>query len=197
MEILPEGVIPFFKDECHDLKSGAPVRQSGEYVVFSYDVPRSTVLVLRGWVPYLMERTDLGVSGSESASLINPSKVNRFVVFEPYINDASPHLIENDYNQMLLESAANDATRIKTRGISHVSGYPHEEAAAYMRNSMYQLVINGGSTFKVIFKVLSVGANFKTFTIGSTDNRIDFAGVIVVGHQMPESIFEKLKNKGN
>lgn len=185
---------PYYRDETRDLAAAdVPIRASGEYVVFEDTVPQNQVVIIKGFVPYVMERTDLGSSGVESAKLIPNSEISRMVSFEPSINNSSPHIIENNHVKMELHSATSDSGRHRSQGFSHVSSNPWEDAIRLWGSNAYNIVVPPESLIRVFFKVLAVGTNFSTYTVGSGSKRIDFAGCLVVGHIIPAQSLSKYR----
>lgn len=199
-------ITPYYKDEMHDLTGdNVPLRGPGEFIVFEEVIPKTQVLVVKGISPYVLERTNIDTP-NESAQYIPPRLVERFITFEPYINDNSPHLIDNNFAQFQVlggpPPTSNDAIRERARGFSAVSDEPYQVAIRQWYSSLYTFIVRGNSRLRIIFRVLPVGAGFSTYqigggggAIGEPPKRIDYAGSIVVGMRMPEQLYNNMIEK--
>lgn len=182
---------PYYRDEFHDLTAAdVPTRGPNEFVIFKEKVPKTQVLVVKGFMPYGMERVDIN-TGNESAVYLDPPAVQQFVTFEPYINDKSIHIIQGNAAQFqtLATPPTDRQNRESTRGYQGMSDRPYVDVIRQWYSSLFTIVVRGNSELKVIFRLIPVGAGFKTIQIGTGDLRIDYAGIVVAGMRMPEQMY--------
>ena len=187
---------PFVRDFRSDLLAPDIKTQSvGRYFIAEHRVPRGTVLVVKGLVPYACERTDVGTV-NEAFDFIDPEVGNGNFSFEPQINGNAPFISSIDYNAPRTASGTKlNADRVRQNGYSQISKRPLDDAKNEWFNPMYSFVVPADATLAVIFTILRVGTTSpipNPFSIGvATEKRVDFAGVVLVGLEMPEQAYNQ------
>ena len=171
---------------------------AGRYVVATYSPPKAQVGVVYGIIPYAMERTDVG-NADESMQLIDPLVGNGFFSFEPLVNNNTPIQIEQDYNvPQIASSTPNNNDRAKGKGLTWLSRNVYQDALQAWDNPFFAFLVPAGATLNIVFSLMQYTAlnsgGFATtgrYQIGTGTKRVDFAGVVITGVQVPEHALAK------
>lgn len=194
--MVDESVKPFIKDQRVDLLAADTKKQAaGRYFVFEHKVTKGNVLVIKGLVPYACERTDVGTT-DEAFAMIDPLFGNGCFSFEPQVNGNAPFTVSLDYNAPRISTGTLlNADRARKNGFSHISKAPLDDAKQAYFNPIFSFLVPSDNTLSVVFSILSVGSSSpmpNPYTIGGTsEKRVDFAGVVVVGVEMSEQLYRK------
>lgn len=182
-------VRPFVLDSRVDLAApDVPTVGTGRYVIQTIRPPRGQVYVVKTFVPYAAARTDVGLAAESFVYL--GSEANGFFSYEPLINDNSPFIIEEDFNAP--RAAAGpllNADRQRSKGISYITRDPWNEASQAFFNPLFTFLIPSNAVYRVVFSLLppaTAAAIPNPYQIGTGTKRVDFAGCVTAGLQMPE-----------
>jgi hypothetical protein len=198
--LADKNVEPWYRDTRQDLlATNVPISATGKYVIMDEQVPRAQVLVVKGIVPYAMARTNPG-SGDESMQMIAPIDGNGWFSYEPQINDAAAYNIESNFNAPQDASVADDnSIRQRTRGLCIISDNPWRDANQQWANPLFTFVVAPTQRFRVIFSILPASPTnplSSVYEIGvDATKRVDFAGVVAVGHLLSAQHYENLKRR--
>lgn len=185
--------------------SNCPIQQTGRFIVFDELVPEGSFVVVKGVVPYAMERIQVGTP-AEFAQFIEPIVGNGWFSFEPLVNGGSPFEIFVDVNapqQAIIASTGvandpNDKDRARAKGFTDISKEPLRDAGTYWSNPLFSFGVPGGARLQVIFSLLpsAIANPLQGYAIGASveppQRRVDFAGCFVVGEIMPETLYRSL-----
>lgn len=192
----------FVYDYRHDVTAAdCPTVAQGEYVVMDFQVPKSSVWIIKGFVPYAMERTDVG-GVTESARYILPEEGNGWFSFAPVAAGGPPFVISTNYNAPQNDTGAQrDSIRQKANGISQISLRPYTDAVWQMYNAFFSMPVRSEQRFQAIFSLMgppAPGAGVainNPYSIGTpvapATKRVDFAGVVVAGVMMSETAYNE------
>lgn len=193
----------FIYDFRHDLTAAdCPSPSAGEYIVMDFKVPKSAVWIIKGFVPYAMERTDVG-GVTESARYITPQDGNGWFSFAPVAAGGPPFVITTNYNAPQNDDGnQQDALRQRSNGISQVSLNPYTDAVWQMQNAFFTMAVHSEQRFQTIFSLMGPPASGGTgtpisnpYSIGTptapANKRVDFAGVVVAGLMMSENAYRE------
>lgn len=168
---------------------------AGRYVVATVEPPRGQAIILKAMVPYAQRRTDVGAA-DESFTMIQPGEGNGFFVYEPLINSKSAYQVELDYNKPQLSTVTmSNKDRTKAKGLTFISDNPWRDAWQMVGASLFEILIPGGATFQVVFSLTAMdpivgsyatAGKYQVGTGGNITRRVDFAGVLLLGVQVPE-----------
>lgn len=193
----------FERDRWVDLLApNVPTVGQGKYVCWQYDVPKGQVLVVKGVAPYALARTNPG-SDEESKQMITPEDGNNFFFFEPRVNDSAVGVIVADAVRDREAPAAglNDLDRATAAGWTSISLEPRKDAHIQWANPLYGFIVPSGATLKIIFSIIPPARDnpFPTdgqYTIGDdATKRVDYAGACVVGHQLPQQLYDRIADE--
>jgi hypothetical protein len=194
-------VRPFSFDQRVDLTAAdVPTVGKDRYVVQELRPPRGQIYVVKAFFPYAAARTDVGLA-TESFVYLG-EEANGFFKFEPLVNDNSPFIMETDFNAPRTAGGTLlNADRQRNKGVSYVTPSPWSEATQAFFNPLFTFLIPSNASYRVIFSVLPTAAASaipNPYQIGVGPKRVDFAGCITVGLQMPEQhyhgIVQRVRN---
>lgn len=184
------------------LAANAPVVSQNYFICFEEEIPENSVVVVKGLVPYVCERTNPG--NNESWQYLAPAIANGWFSFEPVIGVAAPMEIVLDVNAPTLAAGTlNNDERQGSKGLTDVSDTPWRDAAIFWTNPLFSFAVQGGSKLQVLFRLLSdihaatdsPMTNIYTIAVGAgppLTKRVDFAGCLVVGEIMPAALYKQL-----
>lgn len=182
-------VRPFVLDSRVDLVApDVPTVGTGRYVIQQIRPPRGQIYVVKTFVPYAAARIDVGLA-TESFVYLGP-EANGFFSYEPLINDNSPFIIEEDFNAPRIAAGPLlNADRQRSKGVSYIARDPWNEATQAFFNPLFTFVIPSNAVYRIVFSVLPAAAAApipNPYQIGTGPKRVDFAGCVTAGLQMPE-----------
>ena len=189
-------VRPFARDSRADLAAPDILQVSNqEFVIYSNKTKKGQVEVIKSNSPYAVRRTDVNTP-QESFEMIPPEEGNGWVSFTPQINGQCPIVLDIDYNAPRnLPGPLSNLDRIKRAGISSLSPRPWE-AAQYQQHPLFSFIVPSKAELIVTFSLLPpavVNPIANPFTIGGLgQKRVDFAGVVIAGVQMPQHLYDSL-----
>lgn len=200
--LFAEEVQPFVITRSRDLAAVDGTLQQiseGKYVILNERPARGQVFVIKSIVPWCMKRDNVGLP-TESVSFCSPAAVNGQVLYEPFVGGNTPILFDEVNPAFKTAAAASNNDLTGGKGISFVSPDPWSDAQRSWFNPMFTFLVKGGTDFLVTFSVLRPSVQNPipvVYTIpptpGATE-RIDFAGVTVVGLSMSEQTYTKVMN---
>lgn len=168
------------------------------FVIFEDRTPAGLVRIVRNFAPFVMRRTDIGAP-TESAEIILPDEVDGWVSFDPQVDGQSVLVTNIDMNALKdIGGTLNNNDRAYASGVSCVSPYPNRDALDY--NPLFSFPIESKKELSFTFRLMQlplVSPISGPYEIGGTGSRrIDFAGVVVTGVQMPVTTYNKLQETG-
>lgn len=170
---------------------------TNQIVVGRIRAPKSQVYVFKTFVPYAMERVNVGNAATETFQMMNPVTSNGFFVFEPVVTQGAPHIMGTDYNRPRLAAAPLNNDRSASKGIASISQNPWLDTQRAMFNPLFTIVVPSDKEFTVLFSILPVGTASPIpaggqFGIGGAGGtrRVDFAGFMVSGVQMSQQHYD-------
>jgi hypothetical protein len=196
-------VRPFARDQRVDLTApNVPRTADNIYVCFRNKTDRQKIDVVRYIVPYAMERTDVGTP-QESFRYIEPDAGNGFFSYSPLVNGQTPVVLEVNYNAPRNAAGPlNNADRIVRSGITGLSKNPWIDAQRY--SPLFSIPVPSEVDFLVTFEILPLGtggALSNPYEVGTGAKRVDFAGCMVYGVTMPQTLYnrviEQVQRNGN
>lgn len=188
---------PFIQDFRVDLlASDVPTESTGRYIVCKMPTPKGQVNLVKGFVPYVMQRTLIG-GALESFQIIDPKDANGHFAFEPFVGGNLPFIISQDYNAPRTAGGTLlNQDRIQRKGVGFVSNQPWHDAMSIWQNPMFCMRVPSEVLFSVVFSILPVGIASGVggvYTVdASASKRVDFAGVVVVGMTMSEQSYDAI-----
>lgn len=169
---------------------------TNQIVIGRIAAPPGQCYVFKTFVPYAMERTNVGLA-TETFQMMNPVTSNGFFVFEPVVSDGAPHLLGTNFNAPRIAGAGVNNDRSSSKGISYISQNPWQDTQRSMFNPLFTIVVPSDKVFSVIFRILPVGSASPIpaggqFGIGGAGGtrRVDFAGFMVSGVQMSQQHYD-------
>lgn len=175
--------------------SNPPSYGGNKLIPFSYSVPKNQALVVQGIVCALWQRVDIG-GAHESCQLLTNIDVAGKVVFTPIVNGQLAFQSENEVNQFTTLATASNAP-VRSSGITTVSENPDTDLFGNWFNPLFSFVVRSEQLLQVLFEVLPV-TNGETLEItddAKVTNRVDFAGVYLVGQLLSDADFTALQQE--
>lgn len=184
------------------LAPNTPTQSTGRFIVFQDRIPTNQALLVKAVVPYAQARTNPGTD-TESFETILPNAGNGFFGFEVLVNDSSPNIFDISLNTPRsltggTTAGLNNQDRQGLPGLSTISGDVEGDLAQQWQNPLFGFVVPGGATLRIIFSILPPATDnpfpvLGRYTIGvNAVKRVDFAGVVVAGHQMPSQVLSDI-----
>jgi hypothetical protein len=182
-------VRPFSYDQRVDLTApDVPTVGKDRYIVQEIRPPRGQIYVVKAFYPYAVARTDVGLPQESFVYL--GTEANGFFKFEPLVNDNSPFIMETNFNAPRTAAGTLlNADRQRNKGVSYITPAPWSDATQGFFNPLFTFLIPSNASYRVIFSILTPALASpipNPYQIGTGDKRVDFAGCITVGLQMPE-----------
>ncbi len=198
--IADDQIKKFKYEECHDLVAPDDGVQIAADVFrfLSFSPGKGQVVVVKAIAPYLLQRTDPG-GADESVKILSRLVANRWFSVTPYINNSIPLISGINVNAYADLATANDGERIELPGGTALTDdpwiiefFPKDPADSY--------VVRSKKTFSLNLKVIPLDStdpisNPVVINGAKAATRVDFAGAIVYGVTMPETVYDALKKK--
>lgn len=196
---------PYLRDERHDIAAAnAPRKAPNEFIIFNVTPPKNQVIIIKSIATYVMRRTDVGDPVLESFEMIPALLANGYFLFKPLVQNQAPFVIETDVNAPAVMAFANDqGNRQRGPGFTQVSDNPIQ-SILFSRDNTFSILVCGDQQFTISMLVLSVntvGGIPNPFTVGNPpipgpqQKRVDFAGALVYGVTMPESLYSEMNKR--
>lgn len=197
--IVDEQIRKFKYEECHDLinpDSGVEIAPD-TFEFTSFAPEKGQVVVVKAVAPYLMRRENPGTP-DESVVMVSRFEANRWFSVTIKIGNSIPLISSINVNAFADLATASDSERIEAAGGTGITDdpwlvefLPKDPADSYLVRSqkkfsltLKQLPLN---TVDPISNPVIIG--------GPTTKRVDFAGAIVYGVTMPESVYDSMKKR--
>lgn len=190
-------VQPFQIERRADLVAGG-LRQVSDntFVIFRDATPDGQVRIVKNIAPFLQRRINM-TTPQETVEYVSPEEADGFFAFNPLVSDRSAVASNIDFNAPAISSAALDTDRTVSGGTSFLSARPKVDAQRW--NPLYNFPVEAKQELSVNFTVLALadtsplpGAPVIGDAAGLVLNRIDFAGVVIFGVQMPVTTYNQI-----
>lgn len=197
--IADDQIRPFVRDHRADLlASDIETIAGGQYVILKHRVKQGQIEIIKNIVPYADRRTNVGVA-NERFEKITPQEGNGFFAFTPLVNNQPLFTSEINYNAPRKAAGTlSNNDRQKRSGLTALSLDPWADA---QRNppSYFAVKLPSDTELVVTFEILPA-ANTSPLTDGAYQiavaadeaRRVDFAGVVIAGVVMPQSVYDRL-----
>lgn len=201
-------IVPFYRNALVDLTVTNAAQADGKYLVFGEKPAADTTVIVKAFVPYAMQRTGVigGGAGSEGLALIAPAIGAGFFQFEARTGSKSVASSQSFQDAFTDAASAVSSDKKTTGAVTHISNNPFIDALVIASgDSPLTYVGDSSAPLQVLFS-LTPDANagpldrrFEIVTVGNAATpglqRVDYAGVVLVGHQMPTTVYHELRNK--
>lgn len=195
------------------LAPNTKILATNNFIVFDEAVPKGATLVVRAIVPYAQKRTNPGTA-QESFETILPVKGNGWFLFEPLIAVGTPIEILADLNAA--QNAIDPATGLATipnnddrwvgRGFTDISDDPISDAGVYLASGLSMFAVPSEQHMRIVFRLLTssngavalanpISNPFQIAAGAPEDARVDFAGAVIVGELLPETLYKRLQEE--
>ncbi len=172
------------------------------FIIFEEETPEGQVRIVRNIAPFAQRRTDVGDPAQESYESITNEEGDGWFAFDPQVDTQSAVVMNSDFNAPKNAGGAlSNADRSRATGTSFLSIQPRVDAWRY--NPMFSFTVEAKKVLSVTFRLMpqtTVNPIANPFQIGDTagliTKRVDFAGVVIAGVQMPVSTFQRLQQEG-
>ncbi len=183
----------FIIDQKQELTAAnVPTVADGQFIVFTYTVPKNQMLVVKTWAPYAQIRENPALP-TETFRMINLDYAQGAFLITPEVSGSAPFQMPVDVAAPQTQAGASAVVRDRGNGVVWLSGNPYVDCIRGMYNPMTSFVVGPDKTLRFIFSILpQAGANplpaAGQFAVGggeTGDNRrVDRAGVMVAAVQM-------------
>lgn len=200
-------IIPFTRDRRVDLlASNVEKVANNRYVVYKHRVQPNQVEIVKAFIPYAMRRIDIGTATGapqESFEYIPPEEGDGFFAFSMLRNGNPPIQMEINFNAPRPANAAaldNNERQVRS-GITNLSVTPWRDALAGAGALPMAIPFESQAEQAFTFEILPASTITPLTTAGqfsiavAAQKRVDFAGVFVVGVQMPQTLFNTLTGR--
>jgi hypothetical protein len=173
----------------------------GRFVIATIKPPKNQTYVIKSFVPYAMERTNVGNGATEAFQMLTPVAASGNFSYEVLISNSTPFLLKGDYNTATTEAdPATNIDRQKIAAVSQISDHPRSDAYLMAQTPTFGFRIPSGAVLNVIFSVIPVASNTGTaipnpYLVGSGTKRVDFAGFVMTGAAMTEQVYSRLEKR--
>lgn len=196
-------ILPFTRDHRVDLlASDVETLSTNRFVVYRNRLTKGQVEIVKALVPYACRRIDIGdASGNpaESFEYIPPEEGDGFFAYSLLKNGQPPIIMDLDYNAPRPANATlSNKERQKRSGISNLSVTPWRDATSGAGALPVAIPFESENEQLVTFEILPASTVTPLpaagrFTVGvAATKRVDFAGVLIIGVQMPQSLYNAL-----
>jgi hypothetical protein len=188
-------VRPFSRDQRIDLAAAnAPTLAEGLFIVLSNKTEKGKIDIVRYIVPYAQERTDVATA-QEAFRMLDPQAANGYFAFSPLVNGGPASVnLEVNYNAPRINAGpTNNKDRQIRAGIAHLSADPWIDSQRY--NPLFAIPVPSEALFQITFELLpaATGAGIPNpYQIATGAKRVDFAGVVVTGVTMPQTMYDRM-----
>lgn len=179
--------------------SNCPILSTNRYICFSYQVPDGQCLIVKGMSFFACERTDIGTT-TEAFRYLTSNEANGYFSFQPLVDRNSPFLVNLDFNSpKIVTGTLNNSDRVGSNGYTEVSEAPQRDVRM-VESPIFTVAVPSGKLFEVCFSVLPVSTLNSSgipaggqFQVGTGSKRVDFAGAVISGLQMPQQLYDQIK----
>ncbi len=173
-----------------------PTDGSNRFVVYLEKPPDNTVFIVKAVAMFAQERLNVGTP-AETVRMLNPVDANGWFSYELSVNNSNAIESKMDMNSPMTAAAPLNSQRQVTTGISWLSSDPWSDVQKVW-NPMFTVLVPSASPLKVVFSIPQLPAATpipNNFSVGGSvagTQRVDFAGVVMAGIQMPEQAYRSL-----